>query len=366
MKVLVVVDSLRLGGAESVLGTLARAAPAAGFTVEVACLAPAIGPTASMVPVLAAAGVHTRFLDVPRLLHPGGVPAVLRAIRSSGCDVVHAHLEYAAVLAAAAGAVARRPVLTSFHQLAAPLPAREAVKERLAIAAAGRGRAVVFVSRASLESYAARYRRRRNWTVVPNGVDLEVFRPGAEPLPAELGVPAGAPVVALVAALRPGKGHRLAFTAWADVVRRVPDARLLLVGSGEEEPALRRRATELGVAGRVVFAGLRSDVARLLRGVQAVLLPSESEALPTVLLEAAAAGRPAVATAVGGVPEVVVDGSTGLLVPAAPGALAAALVRLLTDSAARHEMGTAARRRAEAEFGMRQWAARLASYYAAG
>lgn len=364
MKVLVLVDSLRLGGAESVLVPLARAAPGAGFSIEVGCLAPAVGTTASMVPVLADAGVATRFLDVPRLLSPGGVPAVRRAIRETGCDVVHAHLEYAATLAAPASVGTGRPVFTTFHQLAAALPPAEAVKEWLAVTAAGRGKAVVFVSAASLESYAARYRRRSNWTVVPNGVDLAAFAPGVEPLPDGLAIPPGVPVVTLVAALRAGKGHALAIAAWPGVLRAVPEARLLLVGSGDQEPVLRQRVEELRLRNRVVFAGMRTDVPRLLRGSTLALLPTESEALPTALVEAAGCGIAAVATRVGGVPDVVADGETGVLVPPGdPDALAAAVTALLTDPAARAAMGAAARSRAERLFAMDVWARRLRALY---
>lgn len=364
LRVLTLVDSLRLGGAENVLITLARAAPAAGFTIQVACLAPAVGPTASMVPVLSAAGVPVRFLDVPKLLHPRAIPAVRDAIRNSGCDLVHAHLEYAATLAAPASWGTGRPVVTSFHQLAASLPPREALKERIAVTAAGRGRAVVFVSQASLDSYARRYRQHANWTVVPNGVDLSAFRTGTSALPPELGIPPGVPVVTLVAALRPGKGHASAVTAWPRVLRGAPQARLLFVGSGDQEPALRRQVEAAGLVDRVAFAGMRTDVADVLRGSTLALLPSESEALPTVLLEAAACGRPVVATSVGGVAEVVLDGETGLLVPPRdPDALAGAVRTLLADPQRRLAFGVAARLRAEQLFGMETWARRLSAVY---
>lgn len=364
MKVLILVDSLRLGGAENVLVTLAAAAPGAGFSIEVACLAPAVGDTATMVPVLAAAGVPTRFLNVPRLLHPGAIPSVRRAIRDSGCDVVHAHLEYAATLAGPAAVNTGRPVFTSFHRLAGPLSPREGLKERIAVGAAGRGCGVVFVSAASLESYARSYRRRRNWTVVPNGVDMARFATGDEALPPELGIPAGAPVVALIAALRRGKGAHTAIAAWPRVVERAPAARLLLVGSGDQESVLRRQASDLELADRVVFAGMRTDVPRLLRGSTIGVLPSESEALPTALIEAASSGRAVVATSVGGVPEVVVDGATGLLVPPGDvGALADAVGRLLGDPVARARLGAAGRRRVELLFDMHGWARRLRALY---
>lgn len=364
MKVLVLVDSLRLGGAENVLVTLAKAAPEAGFNIEVACLAPAVGATASMVPVLEAAGVSTRFLDVPRLLHRRAVPVVRAAIRESGCDVVHAHLEYAATLAAMAAVRTGRPVFSSFHQLAAPLPPKEAVKERIAVFAAARGRGVVFVSQASLQSYAQRYTRRSNWTVISNGVDLSIFHPGEQSAPPELCIPQGSPVVMLVAALRPGKGHAAAIAAWPRVLVRLPEARLVFVGDGVEEGNLRRQVGESELEDSVIFAGLRTDIADLIRASTLVLLPSESEALPTALIEAAACGRAAVATTVGGVPEVVVDGETGLLVPVGSvDALAATVLQLLQDDVTRIKMGKAARRRAESLFAARIWASRLRALY---
>ena len=174
------------------------------------------------------------------------------------------------------------------------------------------------------------------------------------------------PVVALVAALRPGKGHDAALAVWPRVTAAVPGARLLFVGAGSEETRLRGVVARKGLSDVVTFAGLREDVPRLLQGVDVVLLPSESEALPTALVEAAAAGRPAVATSVGGVGEVVVDGLTGLLVP--PGdevALDDALIGLLQDRYCRERMGRAARAHAEERFGAAGWARRLADIYEA-
>ena len=164
--------------------------------------------------------------------------------------------------------------------------------------------------------------------------------------------------------MRGGKGHAAAIEAWPLVLRAVPTAQLLLVGAGREEPELRRIVTGAGLAQHVRFAGLRADVPRLLAASTLAVLPTEREALPTVLIEAAACGVPAVATAVGGVPEVVRHGATGLLVPPGdvPG-LAAAVVELLRDEPRRRQMGQAARRLAERSFDARAWAATLRRIY---
>lgn len=363
MKVLHVVDGLRLGGAENLLATLGRADPAVGLRVSVASLAPPEG-TDALLPVLLEAGLEVRFLSVPRLSSPRAVPAVWSAIRDSGADVVHAHLEYAATLTPPAAALARRPAVCTFHHVAGPLTPREAAKERLAVATAGRSRAVVFVSEASRASFARRYRSRSTWEVLPNGVDLGDFRPEPSTFPAALGLPPDVPVVTVVAALRAAKGQAVALQAWPSVLRHVPEARLLLVGSGPEEGSLRREVARLGLAGHVVLAGSRTDVPRLLRASTLALLPSDTEALPTALVEAAACGRAAVATDVGGVPEVVQHGRTGLLVPPRdPPALADAVSLLLSDPQQRAEMGRRARRLAEERFDVLAWGQALVRLY---
>jgi glycosyltransferase involved in cell wall biosynthesis len=253
----------------------------------------------------------------------------------------------------------------TFHHVPGPLPRRDAIKERLAVTAAGRSRALVFVSDASRRAFAARYRPDPGkWRVLRNGVDLDDFSPGPDELDPHLGIPASAPVVTIVGALRPGKGQMLAIDAWPEVSRRHPQARLLLVGTGELEAALRTRAAALGVADRVVFAGLRTRVSGLLRASTLVALPSASEALPTTLIEAAGCGRPVVATDVGGTPEIVTHGVTGVLVPPGDaGSLARAVVDLLGDDGRRRAMGEAARRMAEQRFDMHDWARRLAELY---
>jgi glycosyltransferase involved in cell wall biosynthesis len=369
MRVLAVIDSFSLGGAERVLATLAKALPHVDAELTVASLSPYRPERAGMLPLLRDSGVPLTFLSIPRLAHPWAVPRLATAIRRSGCDIVHAHLGYSATLAPLAAGLAGRPAVCSFHTVPVRLRGREEVKQRLAVAVAGRSAGLIFVSQACMRAFATLYRPRpRTWTVVPNGVDLAEFAPapgGAPPgLPPDLPIPAGAPVVTLVAAMRGAKGHEDAIAAWPAVLRRASDAHLLLVGGGPQEPALAARARALGLDTRIVFAGYRPDVPRLLRASSVVLLPSRSEALPTTLIEAAAAGRPVVATRVGGVPEVVCEGRTGVLVPPDdPVRLGAAVADLLADPARRASMGAAARHVAEERFDMRVWARRLRDVY---
>lgn len=361
-----VIDSLRLGGAERVLATLSGYAPKAGFGFELLVLSPPDELRSVMEPVLQEAGVPIRYLGLRRLADPRALPRLVRAIRRSSCEVVHGHLEDAATLVPPAARIAGRPAVCSFHHIAVPLARRAAAKERLAVAAANTSARVVFVSRASLDSFARVYGGPQpNWCVVENGVDLDAFNDVAAGMPADLALPFGAPVAAIVGALRGRKRHADALSAWPRVLARAPDAHLLIVGDGPERSKLQERARELGIQGRVVFAGTRTDVAQIVAASTILLLPSEHEALPTTLIEAAACATPAIACDVDGVPEVVIDGETGLLVPVHdPSALAHAAVRLLEDGALRQDMGERARQMARERFDAHLWAERLRDLYA--
>ena len=153
--------------------------------------------------------------------------------------------------------------------------------------------------------------------MVHNGVDLARLRrhrPRTE-VRRELGLAPEAVVVGLVARLDHwGKGHREFFTALAALPDGYP-VEALIIGGGRREAEMRRLAAELGLAGRVHFLGQRDDVPDLLSALDLFVLPSHSEGVSLALLEAMAAGLPVIATAVGGLPEVVTDGENGLLIP---------------------------------------------------
>ncbi|MDQ6839393.1 MAG: glycosyltransferase, partial [Actinomycetota bacterium] len=290
---LILIDSLGLGGAESLLLPFIRAAPNAALHVEVVSVAGRDDERRQMVPLLEELGIRPHFLDSHRLLTPGAVPRLVHIMNETGCDIAHAHLENAITLAAVAGRLVGRPTVCTFHHNPYDMPWRDTARERLAVLASSCCARTIFVSAASMAGWERRYGRRTNWTVVRNGVDLGQFEtpPVPSPLPEELGIPPQVPVALLAASMREKKGHETAIAAWPDVLARVPDARLLLVGSGEKEAFLRSEVAAHDLGASVVFAGFRSDMPRLVQGSTLVLLPSESEALPTVLLEAGAAGR---------------------------------------------------------------------------
>ncbi len=186
--------------------------------------------------------------------------------------------------------------------------------------------------------------------VIPLGLDLDGFLQCATlrgQLRAQLGI-GDAPLVGIIARLVPIKRHEDFLAAARDVALRLPDCRFLVVGDGELRVGLEDRARALGLDGRIYFLGWRGDLPGLYADLDLVALTSANEGLPVSLIEAMAAGLPVVATRVGGVPDLVEDGVTGLLVPPKdPGALAEAMVRLLSDPNRRQAMGDAGRERVD-------------------
>ncbi len=181
----------------------------------------------------------------------------------------------------------------------------------------------------------------------------------------ELGVPASAPLVGNLAALVPHKDHDTLLAAAVIVCLKRPDARFLIAGKGPEEAKLRESLKRMGLEGKVLLVGHREDAVSLLQSLDVYCQSSWGEGMGSVLIEAQACGAPIAATTAGGIPEVVEDGATGLLVkPRDPEALAAALLRLLDDPALRARLSKAALERLP-RFGLKAAAASMEDVYAA-
>jgi glycosyltransferase involved in cell wall biosynthesis len=184
--------------------------------------------------------------------------------------------------------------------------------------------------------------------VIPNGVDTECFAPvpDSAAVRCELGLAPTAPVVTIVAALRPEKNHELFLDVARRVSQRLPEARFLIVGDGPRRAALEARAGELGISRAVRFLGTRSDVPRILTVTNVFALTSHNEANPVSVLEAQSVGRPVVSHDVGSVHEAVADAETGFLVPSGnAGLFARRVLQLLCDPLRCQAMGAAARQR---------------------
>ena len=187
---------------------------------------------------------------------------------------------------------------------------------------------------------------------VHEGIDLgRVDSAPPANLHADLWLPHQAPIVGNVAALVAHKGQRHLIEAARLVRPQVPDARFVIAGEGELRPALERQIKDHHLEKHVLLAGFRPDVLSVHKGFDIFVMSSVTEGLGTSLLDAMAAGKPVVATTAGGIPEVVIDGETGFLVPPRDhDAMAGAIVTLLKDDALRHRMGKAGRVRVQTVF----------------
>lgn len=200
--------------------------------------------------------------------------------------------------------------------------------------------------------------------VIYNGIDFSRLVAPAGDLRQTLGIPASAIVIATTGSLIARKGHDVLIRALAGLPPGPSSPHLMIAGSGDEEKALRQLVEALNLSGRVHFLGNIDYVARVYRAADIFALASRGDAFGLVLAEAGYFGLPAVSTRVGGIPEVVKDGETGLLASAddAP-AFSAALARLIADPALRARMGSAARARVEENFGVHRMAAQFEQLY---
>jgi glycosyltransferase involved in cell wall biosynthesis len=207
----------------------------------------------------------------------------------------------------------------------------------------------------------------RKVMVVRNGRSVNGFRLSLQhraQLQAEFGISPGELIIGVFGRLEVQKGHRFLFEALPSILTRVPALKVLVVGDGVLRTSLEQQVRDLQLSSAVVFAGYRTDSMPLMSICDVITLPSLYEGMPLVPIEAAALGKPVVATAVDGTREVVVDGLTGKLVPPADSsALARTLLELLLQPERRHAFGQEARVRAQKEFSLEHQLAETASIY---
>jgi glycosyltransferase involved in cell wall biosynthesis len=247
--------------------------------------------------------------------------------------VVHATTLPTNVFALPAAALARVPVrVANRREINPDKTAAEIGLQRMAYGFAHR---IVANSRAAAKRLAVEWVPARKVSVVPNGLDAGAFaatRPRRSPRR-----------VVVVANLRAEKGHDVLIDAAVEVLRHFPDARFDVVGDGPERASLLAHASARGVLSAFSFAGHCEEVAARLADADLFVLPSRSEAFPNAVLEGMASGLTVVASAVGGVPELIEDGRTGVLVPPGdPAVLADRLVSLMHDASRAHQLGAAA------------------------
>jgi len=341
-RVLYVINDLARAGAETQLVELVRRLDRVAFEPSVVLLK----ARNDFAEELTAAGVPVAALGRRGWWDVGVVWRLAREVQRFRPHVVHSWLFLANLVSALA---VRRG--SGRHLIVSQRCSYEAMAglgwRRVARWSHRRADCVIVNSRAALEEEAAAGHPRSCLVYIPNGVG-EPAPPAANR--SALGLPAG-PLVVCVGQLAHIKGHHVLVEAWPAVGKAVPGAQLVLVGAGPQRGALEERARNLGVSGTIVFAGFRARAGPFMAFADVFVQPSLSEGMPNAVLEAMAASRPVVASSVGGIPELIVDGESGILVPPSdPHALAAAVARLLVDRALAVRLAAAAAKRARELF----------------
>ena len=357
VSVLALIDHFVMGGAESQLTRFALAAAGSGIRLSIACLEERDGNPAAA--PLVERGIAPVNLNLTGRHGPRSVQAVRRHVAAVNPQVVHTHLGTSDMLGGLAARSLGVPAISTIH--ASSWGPGTNAKRWLVRACATR---IIAVSDSARREYLSHgWARESQIVTVHNGIDA-VAAPGAgAEVRRELGLAPDDFVVAMISALRPEKGHDIALDVVRSLRGQYPRLRLLIVGRGALADQIAAQAADLGDA--VVMAGMRHDVMRVFDAADVCLQPSRTDAFPTTLIEAMAASVPVLATAVDGIPEIVTDGDTGVLVGAPPRAqaFAQALAALIDDPDRRRGLARAGRLEYERRLTTRPWVAGTRAVY---
>lgn len=360
MRVLHIVLGLQIGGLERFVLDLVSASEKAVVST-VLCLAdpetdPQIDGSLRIIRWNKASGLQPRLaLQIAKL------------VRQEKIDIIHTHNPGPHLYGALAGVISRRPVVHSKHGRNYPGNKRKVWLNRIASALSRR---IVAVS-ADARAVCMEIEKTPDHKVITilNGIDTNRYHPAAEKkagLRESWAIPSGTLLIGIVARLSSEKNHALLLEACALLKQRRLTFELAIIGDGPLRPELERMSRDLDLSSFVHFLGARADVALLLPMLDVFALSSTTEGISLTLLEAMSCGLPVVATAVGGNPEVVIDGETGFVVPLDATAMANTLQQFATDEDNTNlglRMGRAGRERVLAKFSLSRAAAEYDSLY---
>lgn len=365
-----VIHSLGAGGAEAVLVDLAHAAPSAGLRLIVVGLSDAHVATRvdnRVVPRLRELGVTVYELHAARY-NPAAAVTLARLLRDQRVDIVHTHLKHADIVGATAARLAQVPSVSTLHVIDIPTTRAQKVRVNAAVLARRYLSGTVIALSSAQQSWYSRYAGAHAPVIVlPNGVVEPQVTRDRESIRTELKVPADAVMTVCVGLMRPEKGH----SDLLEAIRQLPDDPRVVTAMAGDGPLLDNIRSSVGadpvLRERTRVLGFRRDIADLIAASDFVVQPSLEDALPTALISALAAGRPIVATNVGGIPDIVGTGC-GLLVEAArPSALSAGIAQMATtihrDAAVAETMRRAAREHYRRRFSADIWVRGLRAVY---
>ncbi len=341
-----IIDGLGMGGAERLMIPIFQHLDRNLFTPRI-CVLQSKGDN-PLAEDIRALGVSVDELSISRLRDLDAIPRLRNYLREHRMALVHTQLEFSNILGNIAAKTLRLPSVCTVHVL----PSDEArAKSKLHqqaewLALRQFCDRVLTVSEETRQSYVVRSGiPARKLTALYNGIDLSPYLRldsdlVRDSVREEFRIPRDALLIVTVAVLRPPKGIDRMIQAMPAVLDALPNAYYLIVGDGTHRQELEKETKRLNLSERVVFAGMQKDIPRFLVASDLFVLPTLTEALPTVLAEAMAARLPIVASAVGGIPEMVTDGANGFLVPPSqPSELSRTCLAILSSEPMRRKMG---------------------------
>jgi glycosyltransferase involved in cell wall biosynthesis len=363
-RVMLFTDTFERGGTERQFVRLVRGIDRNQYDILIACLQ-RCGPLLSEVESL---GVSIVEFPIDSLYNFKAAKLFVQLVRflyREQIQIVHAFDFYTSVFAVPAARVAGVPVvLASRREL---LNLRTPWQQRaIRIACRLATRVVVNSRAAGCDLYSLKSGSRRRIEVLPNCVDLHEFKPrlSSGEIRRELSLSPRSIVIGVVGNLRPEKDVETFLLAARGILNAIPSTEFLVIGDGPEGNKLKWLVDDMHLTKSVHFLSERSDIPDLLATLDILVMSSYTESFPNAILEAMAMGKPVVATNVGGIPELVEEGETGLLVPPRdPKAIADRVLSLCQDSPRRLQMGRAARARVESHFTVQDVTARLEDIY---
>ena len=295
-----------------------------------------------------ALGVPVECLNIKHLRELDAIPRMTSYLKSIRADLVHTQLEAANILGNISAKLLRLPSVCTIHVMPSlDVKTKTKLHQKVEWFTLRHFCDRVIAVSEEARQYHLAISGAPNGQVktIYNGIDLTTFSnldaaQERSQVRAELGIPPEADVLITVAVLRPPKGIQFLIRAMPAILASHPNTYYLIVGSGSHRDALVEEVSRAGVNQRVIFAGMRTDVPRLLAASDIFVLPTLTEALPTVLAEAMAARLPLIASRVGGIPEMITEAQNGFLIePEDQEGLSRACIRLLKNQEERAEMG---------------------------
>jgi glycosyltransferase involved in cell wall biosynthesis len=314
------IDRLGPGGAEQLMPTILTNLVKQGFKIRVCVLRVRHGnPIAHELERL---GLPVDLVLVPNLRHPFNLFRILRYLRKHRPQLLHTQLEFSDILGTIAAKLLGIPCVSTLHTLDIYEEKKSAtwrLKLRWFVLRNYCDKILAVSEKTRIHHLEGGRLGEKKVITLYNGLDISRFKKPDESIQQEirqsLNLPLNRQIIITVAVLREPKGIQYMLKALPTILAKNPNTHYLIVGDGDYGDTLRDLVTAIGIQENVTFAGRRTDIPALLSIGDVFVLPTLKDALPTVLIEALAAGIPIVASNVGGVPEIVEDGVNGLLVP---------------------------------------------------